>query len=130
MQLGLADVRLPKVPGLVRMISSFTLNQAVYCWLGASTVKPGTGGRSSLKVKIEVKASFRVKMGKRPELVLRRLRCYYFFNVSLSLTLANASSNSTHIYRMLTGVRDCRGYQDEESILLRFWGSHYSGREK
>lgn len=52
LQLGLPDVRPPKVPGQVKMISFFTLSQAMHCWLGASSVKPGTGARSSLKVKI------------------------------------------------------------------------------
>ena len=68
---------------------------ALLAW--SISVKPGIGGRSSLKVNIEVKTSFRVNIGKRPQLVLRRLRCY-FFNVSLSLTLSNGKFNfNTHL---------------------------------
>lgn len=78
-QLGLPDVRPPKIPG--RAQDDFTLyyTSSIHCWLGASSVKRGTGEMSSFKVKIKAKVTFQARMEREQELGLRRSGLYFFF---------------------------------------------------
>lgn len=99
-----------------------TVYQAILCRLGASSVRPGTGEMSSLKVKVEVEANFQDAMENDPELGSEDLSAVF-----LAWFWIMADSNSTHVYRMLTGASDLSRWRKHSSQIL---GDHILGEIK